>query len=484
MSVADPSLIQEPLDEAVPDAARIDETEGHAAHTKADSRPGLPGEMPRPIVVTMMGAGSFFTTSVLKDVVLIPGNQGGELRLVDIDAERLALSETLMRKVVEQAGGGWTVKSSTDRRAMLPGTDYVVNSIEVSGVACVRFDNDIPLEFGVSQNIGDTIGPGGLMKGLRTIPVWIDILRDVRELCPRAVVLNYTNPMNMMCLAAQRAVPEVAVVGLCHSVQGTSRMLAEVAGVPYDRVRWKCAGINHLAWFTSFDGPDGSLYPVLMEKARDRASKFAKDEPVRSDMMLHFGAFITESSGHLSEYLPYYRKRKDLLERYTDTGYRGQESFYADNWPDWRKGQDASRARQISGEDPIRLERSFEYGAWIVEAIEKDAPLVIHGNVPNSGRAIENLPDDACVEVACLVDRNGVQPTQVGRLPKAMAALCDSNVRMFDLAADAAIHRSKDLAKQALLLDPLTAAVCSPEEVFRLVDRLFEAEAEFLPGFA
>ena len=479
------SVIEDSLDEAVPDAAKIDETEGHAAHTQADSRPGLPGEMPRRLNVTMMGAGSFFTTSVLKDVVLIPGSQGGELRLCDIDAERLALSAELMRKVVDAAGEGdkWTIRSSTDRRELLADTDYVVNSIEVSGVACVRFDNDIPLEFGVSQNIGDTIGPGGLMKGLRTIPVWLDILRDVRELAPKAVVLNYTNPMNMMCLAAQRAVPEVAVVGLCHSVQGTSRMLAEVAGTPYDQVRWKCAGINHLAWFTQFDGPEGSLYPNLMAQAADRESKFAKDEPVRSDMMLHFGAFITESSGHLSEYLPYYRKRKDLLDTYTDTGYRGQESFYADNWPDWRKKQDESRRKQIAGEDPIKLERSYEYGAWIIEAIEKDSPVVIHGNVPNAGGAISNLPEDACVEVACLVDRNGVQPTRVGALPKVMAALCESNVRMFDLAADAAIHRSKKLAKDALCLDPLTSAVCSPKEIHAMVDKLFEAEAAFLPGF-
>ena len=480
------TVIEDSLDEATPDAAKIDALEGHAAHTKADSRPGLPGEMPRRLNVTMMGAGSFFTSSILKDVILIPGSQGGELRLVDIDDRRLELSRRLVQKVVDEAGEGakWTVRASTDRREMLPGTDYLVNAIEVSGVDCVRLDNDIPLEFGVSQNIGDTIGPGGLMKGLRTLPVWIEILRDVRELCSGAQVLNYTNPMNMMCLAAQRAVPEVKVVGLCHSVQGTSRMLAEFAEVPYEKVRWRCAGINHLAWFTQFDGPDGSLYPLLMEKAADRASKFATDEPVRSDMMLHFGAFITESSGHLSEYLPYYRKRKDLLDEYTDTGYRGQESFYADNWPEWRGKQDASRERQISGEERVKLERSYEYGAWIVEAIEKDQPLVIHGNVPNAGGLIENLPDDACVEVACLVDRNGVQPTRVGRLPKAMAALCDSNVRMFDLAADAAIHKSKDLAKQALLLDPLTAAVCSPKEIFAMVDKLFEAEAAFLPGYA
>jgi alpha-galactosidase len=478
------SVIEDSLDEATPEAKEV--IEGHAAHTKADERRGLPGAMPRKINVTMMGAGSFFTSSVFKDVILIPGALGGELRLIDIDAERLALSEKLINKVLEAAGEGdkWTVRASTDRRTLLPGTDYVVNAIEVSGTDCVRFDNDIPLEFGVSQNIGDTIGPGGLMKALRTLPVWIDILKDVRELCPKAVVLNYTNPMNMMCLAAQRVVPEVQVVGLCHSVQGTSRMLAKVAGVDIDQVKWQCAGINHLAWFTQFDGPDGeSLYPNLMAQAADRESEFAKNEPVRSDMMLHFGAFITESSGHLSEYLPYYRKRKDLLDTYTDTGYRGQESFYADNWPTWRQNQDASRLKQINGEEPIKLERSYEYGAWIIEAIEKNQPIVIHGNVPNEGSLIENLPEDSCVEVACLVDRNGIQPTRFGKLPKQMAALCDSNIRMFDIAADAAIHKSKELAKLALSLDPLTAAVCSPKEIHAMVDRLFEAEAAFLPGY-
>jgi alpha-galactosidase len=459
----------------------------HADHSKPDERTGLPGQMPRKIVVTMIGAGSFFTNSILKDVTLIPGNQGGELRLIDIDENRLGLAAQLMRRIVEALGATdkWTIRASTNRRDLLPGTDYIVNSIEVSGTACVRYDNDIPLEFGVSQNIGDTIGPGGLMKGMRTVPVWLDILRDARELCPQAVVLNYTNPMNMMVLAAQRAVPEMQVVGLCHSVQGTSRMLADYAGVPYEQVQWRCSGINHLAWFTEFNGPDGqSLYPVLMEQARDRSSKFAVNEPVRSDMMLHFGAFITESSGHLSEYLPYYRKRKDLLDKYTDTGYRGQESFYADNWPTWRENQDKSRAAQISGEEQIKLERSFEYGAWIIESMEKNVPIQIHGNVaPNEG-LIANLPADGCVEVACLINHNGIQPTKAGRLPSQMAAICDSNMRMFDLAADAAIQKSKQLAAWALMLDPLTSAVCSPAEILQMTHRLFEAEAEYLPGFS
>ncbi len=470
----------------------------HFEHTKPDFRLGLPGAMPGPINVTMVGAGSFFTNSILKDVVLIPDNRGGELRLVDVNADRLELARKLMLKIVEASGQAerWKVVASLDRLELLPGTDYLVNSIEVSGMECVRFDNDIPLEFGVSQNIGDTIGPGGLFKGLRTIPVWLEILKDSERLCPQAVVLNYTNPMNMMCLAAQRT-STMPVVGLCHSVQGTSEMLAGYAGIPYKDMKWKCAGINHLAWFTELSGPSPlhsggggrgkpaftDLYPVLKEQARDRESKFAKAEPVRTDMMLHFGAFITESSGHLSEYLPYYRKRPVLLAKYTDTGYRGQESFYADNWPSWRKGQDEQRAKLISGEDPIKFDRTWEYGAWIIEAIEKNEPFVVHGNVSNAGGLIDNLPHDGCVELACLVNRNGVQPTRFGRLPRQMAAICESNMRMFDLAVEAILTRSKETAAQALMLDPLTSAVCSPEEIHKMTMRLFEAEGDYLPGY-
>lgn len=440
--------------------------------------------MPRPLNVTMLGAGSFFTNSVLKDVLLIPGNRGGELRLVDIDGDRLALAAELMQKTLEMTGQAdlWKVRASIDRRELLPGSDYLINSIEVSGLECVRHDNDLPLEYGISQNIGDTIGPGGLFKALRTVPVWLDILRDAELLCPGAPVLNYTNPMNVMCLAAHRAT-RMKVVGLCHSVQGTSRMLAGYTGLPYEQVQWQCAGINHLAWFTEFNGPDGqSLYPGLMAQARDRESDFAKAEPVRSDMMLHFGAFITESSGHLSEYLPYYRKRRDLIERYTDTGYRGEESFYANNWPRWRMEQDQSRRDMIAGSKDIPTERSLEYGAWIIEAIEKNAPITIYGNVANEG-CIENLPSDGCVEVACLVNGNGVQPTRYGRLPKPMAAICDWNMRMFDLAADACIHRELQMAKHALMLDPLSAACCSPAELSDLFDRMVEAERPFLDAF-
>ncbi|HRK20634.1 MAG TPA: alpha-glucosidase/alpha-galactosidase [Fimbriimonadaceae bacterium] len=444
---------------------------------------GLPGAMPRPITVAMVGAGSFFTNSVLKDVLLIPENRGGELRLIDIDTTRLELSGRLMQKIVDESGQGdrWKVSWSTDRLRMLEGCDYVVNSIEVSGIDCVRHDNDIPLQYGVSQCIGDTIGPGGLFKGLRTIPVWIDILKDCERLCPNAVVLNYTNPMNMMCLAAERAT-KMKVVGLCHSVQGSSQWLAKFAEVPYTQVKWDCAGINHLAWYTRFEGPEGDLYPKLIALANDRTSDFAKKEPVRSDMLRHFGAFITESSGHLSEYLPYYRKRKDLRDTYTIGGYGGEESFYANNWPTWRKGNDEARSRLLSGEEEITFNRTEEYGAWIIESIEKNVPITIYGNVPNRG-CIENLLQDGCVEVACLINQNGVQPVRYGRLPSQMAAMCDWNMRMFDTAVEAILERSKEKAAQALMLDPLTAAMCSPAEIREMTMKMFDAEREFLPGY-
>lgn len=457
---------------------------GHAAHSLPDGRIGLPGAMPRRLNVSMIGAGSFFTASILRDVVMIPNHSGGELRLIDVDANRLELSRKLMERILQdtEQSDKWQVRASTDRRELLPGTDYLINSIEVDGLPCVRPDNDIPLEYGVSQCIGDTIGPGGLFKAMRTVPEWLRILRDTQELAPHCRVLNYTNPMSIMCLAADRA-SSLPHIGLCHSVQGTGRMLARYAGINYEDMKWQCAGVNHLAWFTELRGPDGSdLYDTLMPMARDRESDFAIAEPVRSDMMMHFGAFITESSGHLSEYLPYYRTSQALRDKYTGSGYRGEESFYANNWPTWRANQDERRRKIDSGEESPDLTRSYEYGAWIIEAIEKNVPFVVHGNVPNQG-CIPNLMDDGAVEVACLVDRNGWQPTRFGRLPKAMAAICDWEMRMYDLAADACLSGDRETAKQALYLDPLTAAVCCPAQISEMFDRMFEAEADYLPFF-
>ena len=468
--------------------------EGHAAHTKSAEAKGLTGEMRRPIKLTMMGAGSGFTPTLVRDVLQIPGSRGGTIALVDIDAERLRTMHGLIQKVLDTQGkSDWKVESSTDRTQVLGGSDYVICCVEVSGTACVRFDNDIPAKYGVSQCIGDTIGPGGLFKSLRTIPVWLDILKDIERYAPNALVLNYTNPMSMMCLAAART-SYLPVVGLCHSVQGTGHLLAGRAEIPYDEMTWECAGINHLAWFTKLEHQGRDLYPLLFEKAQrdvygpEDGEGRDNSDIIRKDMMLHFGAFITESSGHLSEYLPYYRKRKDLLDRYARAGYDGETSFYADNWPNWRKKADETRLKMLSGEVGLEQERSWEYGSWIIEAREKDSPVRIHGNVPNSegggaGTLITNLPADGIVEVACMVDGNGINPTRYGALPPQMAALCASNMWMYDLGATAAIERSKEAAIHALFLDPHTASVCSPAEIKAMTLEMFDAEAEFLPGY-
>ncbi|MEM1167134.1 MAG: alpha-glucosidase/alpha-galactosidase, partial [Planctomycetota bacterium] len=393
----------------------------------------------------MLGAGSMFTPKLVRDVLLIEGNQGGRIALVDVDEDRLQRMHRLIVRMLDELGeGSWTVVASTDRAEVMAGSDYLVCCIEVSGVECVKFDNDIPLEYGVDQCIGDTIGPGGLFKALRTVPVYLDVLRDVRRLCPGAWMLNYTNPMSIMCLAAGRAVPEVQTVGLCHSVQGTTSMLAERVGVPIEEVVFECAGINHLAWVTRFERDGVDLYSELKRGAAEdveaaigalasgngavlpvTAGEGGDSDLVRKEMLLQFGAYITESSGHLSEYLPYFRKNEDGRRLLRD-GYHGGSRFYADNWPAWRRGADDERDRLISGENPLDWKRSWEYGSWIIEAREKNTPWKIYGNVMNrdvSGRGelITNLPADGCVEVACMVDGAGIHPTRYGALPRSMA---------------------------------------------------------------
>jgi alpha-galactosidase len=488
---------------------------GHAAHTKDAAVRGLPGAFSRKIHITMLGAGSGFTPRLVNDVLRTPGEQGGTIALVDVDHSRLRTMEKLIGKLCARLGKqNWKVVASPDRTEVLAGSDYVVSCIEVSGLSCVKHDNDIPLRYGIDQCIGDTIGPGGLFKGLRTIPVWLEVLADCERLCPRALVLNYTNPMSMLCLAAGRS-SHLPVVGLCHSVQGTSHLLADYAAVPYDELEWECAGINHLAWFTKLRHGGEDLYPRLKEKftadlaeaAREHAAgktradsrdvrpwvkghleslKYRQLDLVRKDVCLHFGAFVTESSGHLSEYLPYYRK-SDAGRRLLRLGYDGGSRFYATNWPAWRKEADRERLGMLRGTESIDWERSWEYASWIIEAREKDVPFRIHGNVMNGpeggAQLITNLPTDGCVEVACMVDRNGVNPTRYGTLPPHLAAVCASNMAMFDLGAQAAIERSIEKATYALMLDPLTAAVCTPAEIERMTRELFEAERAHLPGY-
>ena len=455
-------------------------SQGHFAHSQRLEELGASDSVQRPIKVVFLGAGSGFLERLFIDILQIPGADSGEIALVDIDSERLGLARQLCEKIVELKSVNWTVTASTDRRELLGGADYIINCIEVSGGQCVRFDNDIPAAYGVDQCIGDTIGPGGLFKSLRTVPVFLDVLEDVESLCPDAWVLNYTNPMSIMCLAAAMA-SEAKVAGLCHSVQGSSRKLAEYTGVPYDQLKWNCAGINHMAWFTELSHNGQDLYPELIEKVQSDAELWEKD-PVRFDMMLHFGAFVTESSGHHSEYVPYYRKRPELIEKYCREKYLGQSGFYADDWPSWRIESDTRRRNIISGVEEIKQGRSIEYASRIIEAMETNRPAVVYASVLND-TLVDNLPTDGVAEVACLADRNGLTPTHFGLLPPQLAALCRSNMGMFELAAIACIEKSRTAAEQALMLDPLTAAVCCPSEIREMTAELFDAEKEFLPGF-
>ena len=429
--------------------------------------------------VTFVGAGSaVFARQLMTDILAIDGLDDGVFALVDIDPTRLDLARRIAERLIELTGKRWRVHASTDRTELLKDSDYVINSIEVAGLKSVRPDYDIPLRYGVDQCIGDTIGPGGIFKALRTGPAWLDIVADVQRLAPRAVILNYTNPMSILTLAALRST-ELPVVGLCHSVQGTSRQIAKYLGIPYHDMTWRCAGINHNAWFTTLERNGEDLYPLLCERAR--VPEIYEEDPVRFEVMLHLGAFVTESSGHFSEYVQYFRKRPDLIKKYTRSGYLGESGFYANNWPEWRRANDAAIESMLHGDMSVPLQRSHEFGADIIEAIECRRPKSINGNVRNNG-LIDNLLD-GCVEVECKVDGSGLHPQHFGPLPEQLAALNRTHMAVHELVVEALLERNKQKAKYALMLDPLTSAVCSLEEIDRMFEEIWEVERESLAAF-
>ena len=480
-------------DLGIPVTDSVREGAAAAAASAHDSPPDAPGPAgshrrepaaspapARPVRVVFIGAGStVFARQIMTDILCTPGLQEGTFALVDIDARRLELAHRIGEKLVQASGRRWRVEATGDRKKALHGAHYVINSIEVAGLRNVRHDYDIPLKYGVDQCIGDTSGPGGIFKMLRTGPAWLEILRDVGRLCPSAIVMNYTNPMSALTLLALRAT-RLQVVGLCHSVRNTAEQLAGYLDVPVETLRFRCAGINHLAWYTELrvDGQD--QYPRLAERAED--PEIWESDPVRFEMMKHFGAFITESSGHLSEYLPYFRKRPELVRRYTRDGYRGQSGFYADNWPSWRAGGDQSIHDVLEGRSALDLHRSTEYASLIVEAVECDRPQTFHGNVLNRG-LIDNLPPEGCVEVPVLADSLGLHPVKFGPLPPQMAALDRAHAAPHELMAAAVLERDRKAALHALMLDPLTAAVCSLGEIRTMFDEMWQAEREDLEYF-
>jgi alpha-galactosidase len=337
---------------------------------------------------------------------------------------------------------------------------------------------EIPRQYGVDQRIGDTLGPGGVFRFLRNVPAYAAIAADMHEVCPDALLINYANPMVMNCWYLEAL--GITTVGLCHSVQGTSRMLAEQVGVAYDDVTFRCAGINHQAWFTEFRKGDEDLYPRIREHFTAKyVDQDTQDrgvwggERVRTEIMNAFGYFHTESSPHASEYLPYFRKNDDLIERYVPLRWD-----YGNT-----KARNAERQTDRTLLDKLLadLETSEEYGAWIVNAMETGEPTVIYGNVPNLG-LIDNLPGDCVVEVACLVDRNGIQPTHFGALPSQCAAVNLTNIAVQRLVVEAALTGKKEHVYHAVMLDPLTAAVCTLDQIRAMTDDLFAANEGWLPA--
>lgn len=440
--------------------------------------------------ITLIGAGSaVFTRNLCSDILLTPALQRSTIRLMDIDAVRLAQARDLVQALVDGRGLDARVEATLDRREALRGTDYVVTTFQQGGLDAYRLDIDIPRRYGVEQCVGDTLGPGGVFRALRTIPVLLDICDELDELAPRAMLLNYVNPMAANCWAIDAATGRPHV-GLCHSVQGTSEMLARWVGVPYDEVVYRCAGINHQAFFLEFRHGAEDLYPRIWE-ALERPEAEA-EEPVRNDIMRRFGYFVTESSGHASEYLPYFRKsermvREALMPRLHDPAHgwfgHGRSGGYLEHC----LARLESSAREVDdlirGTVPLPSERTHEYGSAIIEAMETHQCARVNGNVPNRG-AISNLPQDCCVEVPCLVDGNGVQATIVGALPPQLAALNQTNVNVQSLIVEAALSGSTDAVHQAVALDPLTAAVCTLPQIDAMVDEMLAQQAAWLPQFA
>jgi alpha-galactosidase len=424
--------------------------------------------------VTLVGAGSVvFARTLMSDILSFPELAGAHIALHDIDPERLATSEKMVYAVARALGAGPTIEAQLDRKAALRGATYVINAIQVGGWEATLKDFELPKKYGLKQTIADTLGIGGIFRALRTIPVLLEICADMRAVAPGAMLLNYTNPMAMLCLAVERA-GGVPVVGLCHSVQGTARQLAEYLEVPPEEVSYKVAGINHMAWFLELcrRGGGEDLYPRLWAALED-PTVFSLDK-VRFEMMRRLGYFVTESSEHMAEYVPYFLKRDDLIERF-DIPTNEYVRRSARNLREFQR----ARAAFERG-DEVSVRRSHEYAAYIIRAIEANEAWTFHGNVLNR-KLIDNLPADSCVEVPILVDGGGLQPQPVGALPPQLAALNRTNIGVQQLVVEAVLTGNRDHVYQAAMLDPHTAAVLSLDEIWALTDELIEAHGAALP---
>jgi len=428
-----------------------------------------------PTNIAFIGAGSaVFARTLLCDILSFEAlRDSTHFRLMDIDADRLDLIHKLARRVIDQEGLKSRVSKTQNLNTALKNADFVVIMFQIGGLEAFRHDVMIPRKYGIDQTVGDTLGPGGVFRALRSIPVYLDVCRRMQRLCPDALMLNYANPMAMNCWAINAA--GVRNVGLCHSVQGTAGQLAGIIGVPFDELTYWVAGINHMSWFLRLEHKGRDLYPVLRQRMED--PEIYRRESVRFEIMKHFGYFVTESTHHMSEYCPYFRRRKGMTKSYIPKRW----DYYDICAGKWRPHYKHLR-RQVEGREPIHVRRSHEYGASIINSVVSNQPCRINGSVANEG-IIGNLPPGCVVEVPCLVDNTGVNPCRVGDLPPQLAALNRTNINVQECAVQAALNGDAEMVHRAVMLDPLTASLLELKDIRRMVDEMLKAEAQWLPQF-
>lgn len=429
--------------------------------------------------ITFLGAGStVFAKNILGDCMLVPALDGFEFALHDIDETRLADSENMLNNLKETLQKNIKITASLNRKEALKGAKYVINAIQVGGYEpSTVIDFEIPKKYGLRQTIADTIGIGGIFRNLRTIPVMLDFAKDMEEVCPDALFLNYSNPMAVLTGVMNRFT-SIKTVGLCHSVQACVPDLFKILDMDQADVNYKIAGINHMAWLLEVQRNGEDLYPEIKRRAREK-QKTKHHDMVRFELMDKFGYYITESSEHNAEYHPYFIKSNypELIERF---------NIPLDEYPrrcvEQIKNWEEMRGDLVENKNLSHV-RSSEYGSRIIEAIETDIPYTFGGNVLNKGGLISNLPETAIVELKCLADGNGVTPTYVGNLPEQCAALNRTNINTQLLTIEAAITKKKEHIYQAAMLDPHTAAELSMDDIIALCDDLIEAHGHWLPDY-
>jgi alpha-galactosidase len=435
--------------------------------------------------ITFIGAGSLgFTAELVRDILTFPLLEDAHIALMDINPERLKFAETAVTKILVEGKHPATVIATLDRAEALRGADVVLTTILAGSTEVWRHDIEIPKKYGVDINVGDTRGPSGIFRFLRTLPPMMDIVHDIEKYCPNAVLLNYTNPMAMLCGALQRQT-FITVTGLCHSVQGSAMMLAEWIGAPFNEIDYTCAGINHQAWYLKYRWNGQDSYPLIYKAITERPEVY-NEEIVRNEMFLALGYYVTESSGHNSEYNWWFRKRPDLIEKYCihGTGWNpGEYAYilkeYQNTEATWKEMVKERLANPLTSED---LARGNEYAAYIINALRGGSPFKFNGNVPNT-KLITNLSDGACVEVPVYVDKAGFHPIHVGALPPECALLTQLSSGIEEMAITAALTGDPVMVYRAICHDPLTASVLSLAEIKQMTNELFARHKEYLPQF-